>query len=150
MDNYFSSEITRIEKELTQLKTSNSKSAGVIQTVAQTIDVEVPLTLNAAQTYASGTRKYRITPEKGAIIVCTLDWYSGNPLVDHQVPRTVRSITFEQYDINGDRLVEFLAKGTQYGANNDVQRLINGESVSITAKLTIRATCDFVVGPENE
>lgn len=145
MDNYFNSEITQIEKELTQIKTSMSKSAGVIQTVVATVDVNVPLALNAAQTSATGSVGYLVQPQKNAIIVCTLNWYSENVLIDHLVPREVRKLYIEEGETNGNRIVTINAVGTQAGGNSDVQKLINGQSVSISAKLTIRATCDFTV-----
>lgn len=145
MDNYFSSEITRIEKELTQIKTSMSKSAGVIQTVVQSVDVNVPLSLNTAQTSATGAKSYRIRPEKDAIIVCTLNWYSENVLIDHWIPRPVRKVYIVESENNGNRIIKVNAVGTQAGENSDVQKLINGQSVSINTKLTIRATCNFTV-----
>lgn len=145
MDNYFSSEITRIEKELTQIKTSMSKSAGVVQTVVQSVDVNVPLSLNTAQTSATGANSYRIRPEKDAIIVCTLNWYSENVLIDHWTPREVRKVYIEETETGGNRIVKVNAVGTQAGGNSDVQKLINGQSVTISAKLTIRATCNFTV-----
>lgn len=145
MENYFSSEIAGVQKELTRLKTSMSKSAGVIQTVAKSLDVSVPLSLNSSRTTATGSVSYRVRPEKDAIIVSSLNWYSGNPLVDHITPRTVRKVYIKETENNGNRIIRVGAIGTQFGGDNDVQKLINGESVSITAKLTIRATCEFVV-----
>lgn len=145
MDNYFSSEITRIEKELTQIKTSMSKSAGVIQTVDQSVDVSVPLVLNSSQTSATGSKSFRVHPEKDAIIVCTLNWYSENVLIDHWIPRSVRKVYIVESENNGDRIIKVNAVGTQAGENSDVQKLINGQSVSINTKLTIRATCNFTV-----
>lgn len=145
MDNYFSSEITRIEKELTQIKTSMSKSAGVIQTVVQSVDVSVPLALNSARTSATGSKSYRIRPEKDAIIVSTLNWYSENVLIDHWTPRQVRKVYIEETETGGNRIIKVNAVGTQAGENSDVQKLINGQSVSINTKLTIRATCNFTV-----
>lgn len=145
MDNYFSSEITRIEKELTQIKTSMSKSAGVIQTVVQSVEVSVPLALNSARTSATGSISYRIRPEKDAIIVSTLNWYSENVLIDHWIPRPVRKVYIVESENNGNRIIKVNAVGTQAGENSDVQKLINGQSVSINTKLTIRATCNFTV-----
>lgn len=145
MDNYFNSEITRIEKELTQIKTSMSKSASVVQTVVDSIDVNVPLSLNSAQTNATGSKSYRVRPEKDAIIVYTLNWYSENVLTDHLIPRPVRKVYIEDSDVDGNRIITINAVGTQAGENSDVQKLINGQSVSIDTKLTIRATCNFTV-----
>lgn len=149
MENYLSSEIIQIEKELTRLKTSMAKSAGVIQTVSTSLDVNVPLALNTARTSATGSKTYRITPEKDAIIVCTLNWYSENVLIDHWTPREVRKLYLEETESGGDRLVDVEAVGTQFGGDSDVQKLINGQSVTISAKLTIRATCDFTVEAVN-
>ena len=150
MDNYFSSEIAQIEKELTRLKTSMSKSAGVIQTVTKNVDVEVPLALNPGLTTATGSVSYRIQPEKDAIIVCTLNWYSEDVTKDYMVPRTVRNIYLKESEVDGKRIVKVNAIGTQFGDNNDVQKLINGQSVSISARLTIQATCEFTVEIINE
>lgn len=145
MENYLSTEISQTEKELTRLKTTMSKSAGVIQTVAKTVNVSIPLSLNTSQTTATGRVEYQITPEKDAIIIYTLDWYSGDVLIDHRIPRTVRSVYISDSEDSGKRILGVHAVGTQFGSGNDVQRLINGESVNVTCVLTIRATCNFSV-----
>lgn len=145
MDSYFCSEFENIEKELVRLKTSNSKSAGVVQTVAKKITVAVPLSLNQSQTTARGYVDYNVTPEQDAIIMCTLDWYSGDVSIDHRIPRTVRGASISESDYGGVRVVRVSVNGTQFGNNNDVQRLINGESVVVNVNLSIRATCDFTI-----
>lgn len=150
MENYFSSEITQIEKELTRLKTSMSKSAGVIQTVTKSVDVEVPLALNTGLTTATGSVSYRIRPEKDAIIVCTLNWYSEDVTKDYMIPRIVRNVYLRENMDGEDRIVKVNAIGTQFGDNNDVQKLINGQSVSVGVKLTIQATCEFTMEIINE
>lgn len=150
MENYFSSEIIQIEKELTRLKTSMSKSAGVIQTVTTSVDVDVPLALNSTLTTATGSVSYRVQPVKDAIIVCTLNWYSEDVTKDYMIPRIVRNVYIKEKAVGDDRIVTVNATGTQFGDNNDVQKLINGQSVSISTKLTIRATCEFTVEAINE
>ena len=150
MENYFSSEIAQIEKELTRLKTSMSKSAGVIQTVTKSVDVEVPLALNPGLTTATGSVSYRIQPEKDAIIVSTLNWYSEDVTKDYMIPRVVRNVYLTENVAGDDRIVKVNAIGTQFGDNSDVQKLINGQSVSVGVKLTIQATCEFTVEIVNE
>lgn len=150
MENYFNTEIMQIEKELTRLKTSMSKSAGVIQTITSSVDVEVPLSLNSTLTTATGSVSYRIHPLKDAIIVCTLNWYSEDVTRDYMSPRVVRNIYLRETVNDGDRIVKINGIGTQFGDYSDVQQLIDGQTVSISAKLTIRATCEFTVEAINE
>lgn len=145
MDNYFIFELGNIKKELTRLKTSMSKSAGVIQTVSTTIDVNIPLALSSGGTQAKGYKYYNIITEQDAIIMCTLDWYSENILVDYQIPRIVRGSSFSQREVDGIMRLTIGAYGTEYGENNDVSRLSRGESVSVNNKLTIRATSNFQI-----
>lgn len=149
MDNYLSSEIIQLEKELTRLKTSMSKSAGVIQTVAQTVNVSIPLALNPSMTTATGEKEYIVIPEQDAIMMCTLNWYSGDVAHDHLVPREVRKVYITETEDAGKRRMLVSAVGTQWGSGNDVDRLIGGESVSITCKLTVRATCNFTIQEAN-
>ena len=99
MENYFSSEIKTIKRELTRLKTSMNKSAGVVQTVAQSVDMNIPLQLAYSGSSAIGYKYYRIITEKDAIVSINLEWYSENVLIDYEVPSTVRRITVaENYD----------------------------------------------------
>lgn len=149
MENYFSTEVARMEKELTRLKTSRQKSAAVFQTVDHSLDISIPLSLNASQTAARGSKAYKVIPEQDAIIMATLNWYSGNVLIDHRTPRTVRRVRITEYAQNGFRIITVSANGTQFGDNNDVQRLINGESVSVDVTLTVRATCNFTIQEAN-
>lgn len=149
MDNYFSSEIKNIKNELTRIKTSMRKSAGVIQTVVKTIDVGVQLSLASSGTQARGYKYYSIVTDQDAVVSVSLEWYSENILVDYQIPRIVRSSFVSEREQNGTMRITIGAYGTEFGTNNDVSRLERGETVIINNKLTVRATTNFVIREEN-
>lgn len=150
MENYFSSEIKTIKRELTRLKTSMNKSAGVVQTVAQSVDMNIPLQLAYSGSSAIGYKYYRIITEKDAIVSINLEWYSENVLIDYEVPSTVRRITVAEREQGGIRRITITAHGSEYGTNSDVSRLKRGETVTINNKLTVRATCNFTIEEANE
>lgn len=150
MENYFSSEIKTIQRELTRLKTSMNKSAGVVQTVAQSVDMTIPLQLAYSGTSAIGYKYYRIVTDKNAIVSINLEWYSENVLIDYEVPSTVRKINIAESEQGGVRRIAITAHGSQFGTNSDVSRLERGETVTINNRLTVRATCNFVIEEVNE
>lgn len=142
MEEYFTKEIKRIKQELTDLKTTSQKSAGVIPTTSQTVSVSIPLSLNAAGTSASGHVAYTVTPENGAIIVSTLDHYYDDITKVVDFPATTRSIVLMQNALNNDEYILYL-----YGRGdaNDRSTLSGGGSVSLTAQLTVRSTANFIM-----
>lgn len=144
MDNYFSSEIAKMMKEITTLKTASQKSAGQIEVSSKTVSVSVPLSLNASQTVASGSAYYVIKSLKPVISFVTLDHYYDDIAKANLAPRQSRSLSVIKY-VSADGIgIRILGYGTQ-GPNSDVATLINGGSITLTATMTIKCTDEFVV-----
>lgn len=141
MDEYFTREIKRIRRELTDLKTADQKSAGVTPTTAQTISVSIPLSLTSAD-IASGTAHIKVTTGADALIMATLDSYYDDITQANNYPATTRSVQLLQdYLGEGIIVLRLVAEGNA----NDRSTLAGGGSVSITKQLTVRATEPFTL-----
>ena len=148
MDNYFENEILRIERELSQLKTAAQRSSSVIDTVSQTIPVSVPLSTNASQTICRGEIGYSLEADTNSILDITLDWYHQDVSLEWQVPRISRRIGVYKSELTDGKIgILVFAYGTNWSpdGSDDLSRLKRGESVSITANMTIQSTNNFVV-----
>ena len=140
MNEYFTNEIKRVSREVINLKTSGQKSAGNVPIVSQSVNVSVPLSLNSARTSCSGVVSYRVSSDKEALIIPTLDWYYGNILENDHFPYTTRHANVVPgVEANGDYLLRVTARGT----TEDTQALINGSSVSVSVVLRVQSTDNF-------
>lgn len=141
MENYFSNEIKNIKSELTNLKTASQKSATTMQTVSQSVQVNIPLSLHDTY-FADGEVTYKISADTEALFSFTLDKYYDDIYYDllavmHPRIRGILPIK------NEDNSLFLLVQAV--GDENDVQTLTNGGSVTITNTLTIRATAPFTI-----
>lgn len=140
MENYFTTEISRLEKEILMLKTTMRKSAGVIPMEVKLLTLQISLSLNSAQTLANGKKYIKIIPNKPALILLTLDKYQNNIYYDP---------TFVIQD--GWALVQLvttpsgaeIADVSVRGSDADVQTLKNGGTVTKTVKLLIQCSDNF-------
>lgn len=149
MDNYFEQELKRLEQELQWLKTSFTKSSSIVETVSRTIEVSLPLSMNTAQTSCSGKKQYTISCDSNSILDISLDWYYGNVADNWKIARTTRAIWLDKVMLDDGRIgVEIQCYGTNYSddQSDDLSKLKNGQSVIITANLTVRATDNFTLG----
>lgn len=144
MQNYFENEIKNMERELVRLKTAAQRSSAVVSTVSQSVDISISLSLNAAQTSASGQVRYRISTESDALVSMTLAKYYDDVNIGWQVPRATRVIILEKSVMGSDIIATIIGTGTQ-GANSDVSTLINGGSVTLTTTMTVMATDNFTI-----
>lgn len=139
MEEYFTREIKRIRRELTDLKTTDQKSAGVVPTTTQTISVSIPLTLSSSD-MASGTAHIKVVTGADALIMATLDSYYGDITQATNYPATTRGVQLLQdYLGEGIIVIRLVAEGNA----DDRSTLSGGGSVSITKQLTVRATEPF-------
>lgn len=143
MNDYFDSEILRIERELSNLKVSQQKFAGDMVTVTKTIGLNMPLIL-VTPTLARAIVKIRLTVDDSAIISFTLNKYYDNIMLNKKYPRETRSaqLTISKYS-SGQYLAQITAFGTQTGYNNDVEVLSGGGSVVLNYTLSVQCTDDF-------
>lgn len=151
MDNYFSSEIMRLEREVVNYKTAGQKSATVMSTVTKTIPLEFTLVdeSQSSQTrVVVGHKTLQIISAKDAIIIPTLDWYYGDISGAWQFPFVIASrfIDFDEVILpNGNFGVNLMAFGTNSGENNDADKVGRGETVTISCNFTVQSTADFEI-----
>lgn len=152
MENYYNSEFGAMEKELYWLKTAAIKSAANIETTAKTVRIDVPLAISSSQTYCIGYVYYKIKCENESIVMVTLDCYHTDIMVEWQTPRINRSLDIVKMRLpDGSIGLEIYANGTTFSTDgtDDLSRLRNGESVIISANLTVRATNNFTLEKVN-
>lgn len=146
MDGYFEKEFMALEKELTYLKTSAQRSSGTITTISKTIQVNVNLV--NYDTFCRGEAYYIIKPEADSIVNITLDWYFQDVAKEWEVPRVSRSIRFRKIALPDNTIgVQIYAAGTTWSLddNDDLSRLKRGESVIISANMTVQCTNNFTI-----
>lgn len=141
MREYFDQEIKMLEKEITALKTSMAKSAGMIVMAEKTVDVTISLTLPSDTAIApSGVAQVQAAGVGGGFLMATLDkYYDDISLASGDYDTRKRWIWLSMAD--GTIVVNIGASGTW----EDGQTIRQGGSVSITAKLTVQATEDFTL-----
>ena len=148
MDSYFDREFTNTEKELLRLKTSSTKSAGAVGVVSKSVDVSVNLQYEEIS-YPTGSARaskyYEIETTHNAIVIPTLDWYSGNIMDVANVQYITRQIKMTTGEMGGKYNIELYFIGTEQGDNSDAARTKRGETVTVTCKLTIYSTQDFTI-----
>lgn len=142
MEEYFSQEVKNLKRELTNLKTIAQKSAAVIQTAAQTVNVSMTLKLNDVGSTASGGAYYIVKPENEAIITCTLTKYCDDPSQRVNFPATIRYFDVLQNKLND---TDYIIYVFGHGDASDRATLSGGGSVILTNALTIMATAPFTV-----
>lgn len=143
MDNYFDSELNKIEREIKQLKTAQQKFAGQVPTIAKSVSISIPLSLNASQTAASGSAMYRITTTSDTYLMATLAKYYDDITLNTSYPVKTRSMILRLGKYNSNQyLILIYARGTG-GSDSDVSTLKNGGSVTLTNTLTVRGTDEF-------
>lgn len=146
----FDKEFLNIEREITRLKTSAQKSATLVQTVSQQLNIEASLSLGtgASTPVAVKVIYYEILTEKTALVIPTLDWYYQNIYDAWQTLPSVPSRYIDMTQIilpNSNNGLKIAVFGTNSGTNNDAERLMRGETVTIGFKLSIRCTCNFTI-----
>jgi len=140
MQEYFERELKMMEKELTALKTSMRKSAGVIVTAQKEITLNVSLELNTAQTICNGEKSVRIVTDNPALIIPTLDKYENNIYYD---PTLATQDGWASVTLVVTPSGKELANVFVRGSDADTQTLKDGGTVVKTVKLTVRCSDDF-------
>lgn len=143
MENYFNREVLQLERELLRLKTSQQKFAGSVPTAKKSININVPLSLDAGGFTATGKLYCRITVKNGSLVYPTLQKYYDNVMLSPYTESRTRVFTLDMYNDGDNIILEIIATGTNYGQNNDMDTLKNGGSVSLTNTITVVATDNF-------
>ena len=138
MQNYFETELSRLEKEILWLKTSAVKSGAVITSQVKTVNFDISLTL-VSPTNANGNMRYKLTLDDDAIFNSTLDKYYDNIV---QAEGDTRRRTIESFWVS-DNI--YIITVYAWGDSNDRATLSGGGSVTISGTLTITCTDDFTL-----
>lgn len=148
MEQFFEREFLALERELSQLKTAAQRSSGMVETTSKTIPLSIPLQISSSGMACDGSVEYKLKAESNSIITVTLDWYYENVAEEWQLYRTSRAVRVSQIGLpNGYIGITVTASGTDYSTDqsDDLSRLERGESVSITANMTILSTNEFTL-----
>lgn len=136
MQEYFEREILSLERELTNLKTSMMKSAGVIETRLRSVNVSIPLEVYGS--VARGQARVRVTTDGDGMIFPTLEKYYDDIMK-----------SMEQYE-SRYRTLQLIESDDQFyiiirawGTFDDVIAISGGGSVRVDCALTVQCTCDF-------
>lgn len=142
MNDYFEQEVKMLEKELVRLKTSAQKSAGVVPTIAKSLNLNIPLALSGSPGDCSGTIACLIETDNDALIMPTLDWYYGNVIDNDHFPYTTRgaSVVYGEYP-DGRKIIKVTARGTY----QDALDIAGGASISVQVTLTVRCSDTFTL-----
>ena len=149
MDGYFEQEISYLERELSRLKTAAQRSSGTVETISKTVKVNISLSMNQAQTACSGYAYYTVEPESDSVVNATLDWYYEDVSVEWRPYRTGRAMSLKRFMLPDRRIcVEIRADGSDWSGDNsdDLSKLKNGQSVSLSVNLTVQCTDKFTMG----
>lgn len=140
MQNYFDNEIKNIERELLALKTASTVSSIPLELIQRSVQISIPLQLSIYQTTATGAVAYKIVSDEDLIVYPYLSWYYEN-IYDIEVTGEHRYLRMMSLFQDGAPLIFINARGSE----NDIQRMIGGESITLTANLTVVATRNFTM-----
>lgn len=138
MQNYFENELTRLEKEMTWLKTSTVKSGATITSQVKTIQYNIELEL-VSSTNANGSQRFILTLNDDAIFNSTLDKYYDD-IVNAQLDTRRRVISSYWLSDN-----TYYISVYAWGDSNDIATLEGGGRVTISGNLTVTCTDDFTL-----
>ena len=140
MQNYFDNEIKNIVRELLALKTASTVSSIPLELIQHSVQISIPLQLSIYQTTATGAVAYKIVSDEDLIVYPYLSWYYEN-IYDIEVTGEHRYLRMMSLFQDGAPLIFINARGSE----NDIQRMIGGESITLTATLTVVATRNFTM-----
>lgn len=138
MQNYFDNEIRNLERELLALKTAATVSSIPLELVEKSIQISIPLHLSVYQTTATGAVAYKILSDSEIIIYPYLSWYYED-VYNVEVKGEYRHLKLSNLYQGSAPEILIDARGSE----NDIQNMIGGASVTLTATLTVVATRNF-------
>ena len=140
MENYFDSEIKRLQREIKNLKTTGQKSAANVPIVTKTLSIELELKLGGSGN-PRAHKDYVITTNSEALVMATLDKYFDDIYInDHQWNPDTRksSVGVGYYDY-----CSYSVRVNFFGDGNDYIAVRDGRTLKMSRTLTISCTDDF-------
>lgn len=150
MKNALDQEIQYLEDEILRLKTGAQKSAQSAELVVKTVTVNAQLELHDEPPlvpYADKHKLIEILQDEPELTRVYLSWYYGDISIAAEPlnhPRIIRM----RYCVldSGNMGIKLDFSGSSAGgANSDVQRMINGEQITLSVDMTVVSTGDFSI-----
>lgn len=150
MKNALDQELKYLEDEILRLKTGAQKSAQSAELVVKTVTVNAPLELHNTPPVAPYANKYKlfeIVQDEPELTRVYLSWYYGDIFIAEEPLNHPREIGMRYCVLeNGSMGIKLRFSGSSAGgANSDVQRMINGEQITLSVDMTIVSTGDFSI-----
>lgn len=140
MQDYFDNEIKYLDKELTRLKTSMTKSSGSILTIVKSINFSIPLQ-STGFLRPSGTTKFILHTDENALFHVTLDSYYDDVMKELDG----RYLTRQKYPIIANRFGDIRIDVRGLGTIDDEATIQGGGSVTLTGTMTVQCTNEFTL-----
>jgi len=140
MQDYFDNEIKYLDKELTRLKTSMTKSSGSIMTISKSINFSIPLE-SSGFLRPSGTTRFILNTDANALFHVTLDSYYDDVMKELDG----RYLTRQKYPIIANRFGNIRIDVRGLGTIDDEATIRGGGSVTLTGTMTVQCTNEFTL-----
>lgn len=140
MQDYFDNEIKYIDKELTRLKTSMTKSSGSIMTITKSVNFSIPLQ-STGFLRPSGTTKFILHTDDNALFHVTLDSYYDDVMKELDG----RYLSRQKYPIIANRFGNLRIDIRGLGTRDDEATIQGGGSVTLTGTMTVQCTNEFTL-----
>lgn len=140
MNDYFESEIKKIQKEILDLKTSAQKSAIVVPSVSKTVNIKLKLEIIDSGNPRAST-SFLIETNSRALVFATLNQYFDDIyLNDHLWSPNTRKAKILISKISK---LEYFVGVDFEGNEDDWVTIRGGGTVEMSRTLTVRCTDDF-------
>lgn len=148
MRNALDQELKYLEDEILRLKTGAQKSAQSAELVVKTVTVNAALELRNEPPLLPLTRKYKlyeVVQSSSEITRAYLSWWYSDVYSSPEIYRG-REINMYYCILNdGNMGIKMYFRGSNDGPNSDVQRMLNGEQITLSVDMTIVSTGDFSI-----
>lgn len=150
MKNALDQELKYLEDEILRLKTGAQKSAQSAELIVKTVTINAPLELHNNPPVAPYARKYKlfeIVQDEPELTRAYLSWYYGDIFIAAEPLNHPRQISMYYCILDDGKMgIKLLFSGSSAGgANSDVQRMINGEQITLSVDMTVVSTGDFSI-----
>lgn len=140
MQDYFDNEIKYLDKELTRLKTSMTKSSGSILTVVKSVNFSIQLE-STGFLRPSGTTKFILHTDENALFHVTLDSYYDDVMKELDGIYSTR----QKYVLIANRFGNIIIDIRGLGTRDDETTIQGGGSVTLTGTMTVQCTNEFTL-----
>ena len=143
MENYFSTEVSRLNREILQLKSSNQKSAQALSAISMVENISLDLAVSGSDE-VTALAAWSITMDSESLVFVSLDkYYDDITINDHQAPERSRSRKLHLFFTSPTSAIVGI---TMRGNSSDVVSIRDqGGKVTMGATLTVTCTGNFTM-----